>query len=384
MNIISQWSDILEDVGEDSFNFQKRLQKEYFRAVCGVTQKYPNLTRFIPYVRGFMNAACAREGYEPPERREDYTGGNCDILYDVRGMYIEANAQNGCETVSGWENTVPIRGGILPMGTSPGTANQVVNTRGDLVSIKTRVSKSFKANGESAISISTQPCKPDQGNETPLVFFGGSWITNVIPLEPIPPECEPEEEYAPDPEIDERDFNPIIEIPVYNDNGDEIYKHYEQLNLRINNDLDFKVEINSGGNTFNFNYPGLEKPEPAPVAPDVNVYTPVFRPPEDLAEEVVEEDEIVKEGIEYAKVEVIKVPDCGKLTYNGKEENNDFWGGVFSWTFTDASGTYRMTEEFIRKRRYVFPSPPNANGLTYFPLNGAILRVTIFTIDEEE
>lgn len=384
MNIISRWSDILEDVGSDSFNFQKRLQKEYFRAVCGVTQKYPNLTKFIPYVRGFMNAACSREGILPPERNENYTGGNCNIKYNVRGLYREANAENGCGRVRSWRTSNFIYGAIVPMSVNPTEPTYVYNTAGNRISIITTVSRDFRTSGEAAIAKSPKPCEDGQGNEAPLVFPGNSWITEVIPLEAIPPECEELDEYPPDPEIDPRDFDVVIEVPVYNDNGDEIYKHYEQLQLSINNDIDFGVDIDVGGNTFNFDYDGLTRRFPAPDGSTDTVYDPGFSDPEDLEEEVLEEDEVTKEGIEYAKVEVVQLPTTGKLTYNGREANNDFWGGVFSWTFSDASGTYRMTEEFIRKRAYVFPAPPNANGVSYYPLNGAILRVTLFTIKEED
>ena len=384
MALIDSWADFwsrLARNGLDKTGFP--FTEGYVKAWCKVVQKYPNLVNIPFYGRAFVKATCPPNGFPDPPGRgvPNYPDLRCfGVKYWVRiSVSRKFNGQPS-----------PI---ILPELAVWGRIGDV-GVRQDPA-----IGTSFLQAYVSGQNQNGQPF-------TATAAIGGVGVTaEYIGYTArrddgvgLPANCPIEyPDYDSDPPVDPIDFNPIIKFPIYVNNVITGY-NYIPVKINLNPALDLGVDFDIGGDKYYFDFSGwnIGNPGNADGGGDKNPpgggggggggtggggdgsNTGTEFDPTKLDESPVPDEEMKKPGIKWAKVVVTKLPEAGKRLMNTSADNVDHFAGFFSWTI-DNGGTCRMEEIPIRKRRYIFRAPLGATGIKYYPINGAILSVSVFT-----
>lgn len=81
-------SSFFESVGGSGFQFTEKLRDAVADHICTIWTLYPSFITNAQnpassYARGFMNSACSLGGYSPPPLASPFTGGQCEVKYDV-------------------------------------------------------------------------------------------------------------------------------------------------------------------------------------------------------------------------------------------------------------------------------------------------------------
>ena len=225
---------------------------------------------------------------------------------------------------------------------------------------------------------------PDGSPITPDVLVQGNLPDNCgsLPTEypPVPPP-NPGDEQTTINITNEGDNNNQFSFPlIWNDvdfnfplkfdfPAGNLKLNFDGININFDKNNDWHITNNNNDNdnivnNINNNFIGGGSP------PDLDS--------QDKEEEPeTEESEEKKVGITAVKIEVVVPPKKGKTIILPNSSDNTFFAGYFSWILDDA----RSEEYPIRKYSNIFVRPSWAQGYRAYTVNGAKIKVTIYSQD---
>lgn len=384
MALIDSWADFWSRFARNAIDRTGfPFTEAYVKAWCKVVQKYPNLVALPFYGRAFAKATCPLMGYPDPPGAgyPPYPEGKCFGVKYFVSISITQSFFNGVTTTttSRVMPTLTVWGRIERIGIrqSPNISTNFLQA----------YVQAYAQNGQPFIA------SADIGGVGFTAEMQTYLITRADGISTSADCVPPYQYYPPDPPINQGDFNPRIEIPIYNSNNNITGYNIIPVKINLNPSLSLGVDFDIDGKKYYFDFSGWnvgnsgnsdgggDRIPPGGGAgtnlpPSGNTGTEFD--PTKLDETPVPTEELKKPGIKWAKVVVSKLPDGGKRLVSADPNNVDHFAGFFSWTI-DSGGVCRMEEIPIRKRRYIFPAPLGATGVKYYAINGAILSVSVFT-----
>lgn len=365
MGLIEGWTSIFNRLASGRVaQGAHNLTDSYVGAWCNVVQKYPRLVGVPLYGRWFVSNVCPPLGYPDPPfpPPPPIIEAPCDgVQYEV---FLNITRQfNNNPPTTYTSPRLLVYGALQEINIRQSPSQQTSFLEGYVIG--------YDANGN------------EKTVTTPVGGVGFTAVLNyyeIFRVDGLPnnTNCyDPYQDLPPDPEIFPPDFNPVVPVPRNDDSGNPLPPINIPITININPDVDLNVDLDIGGNKYDIDFEGFKKrddpltiePKPVPL-------------PEELEEEVVEDEEIEKEGIIWAKVTVTQLPTRGKRLVSASSADVDHFAGFFSWTSNVSGEKLRMQEIAIRKRKYIFRAPEGATGMRYYPVNGAILSVSVFTQEE--
>lgn len=364
MGIVKTWEDWFEDLGSGAGSYVNDVFQNIADASCSLMQKYPNRFGLMaPFATGFAKEICARTPFpiNPPAPPPFLGGQCCDVLYTVQLDVWRQSPPNIFQSFT--LNLINVVGAIyqIDIGTD-GTGSsflwyRIQSRKCDLTEVQT--------------------LSPLGG----AGFTGGILDVRIFRQDGLPDDCgNVGGPLPPDPPFDASDFQFNFEIYNYDITGNQDTVNNFNVNFDFDIDNVFNNNFDLGGLEVNVDVGGINIGGRPPGGSASCCPTGIPEaPPEELTEQPVltEEEEI--SGIVYAKVEVVGLPTAGKRLFNNNPDNIDQFAGFFSWIINDGTGTWRMSEVGIRKRKYLFTAPPEATGVKWYAVNGATLSVSVFT-----
>lgn len=389
MTIFNTWSNWVSNLGQATGDFTQQMSSAIIGQTCKISAKYPVLLSLNPFSRGLLKSYCQLTD-DPPTFpvNPGFTGGQCPgVSYNCYGYYISNNIEvDGCGTVVTWTSGQidgPVVGVNLPAGI-PQSAAVIGNQSLDWAQCRSD-------NTGTLIQYRGDPCG-FANVSAPTVFNNESVIiTHCLRVDGLPDDCgDPPLTYPPDPPVEPADFNISVPIEIYNTNNELVEIENIPVTFNVDNSKPLNIDIDMGGINLTIGAPGLETVDapPAPEDPDtkvpfnINNYDLFFfgnedpQPGDEPLEQ--EEEEVEDETINWVLVEIVQTPGQGKSIIFPNPDNNTYFAGYFSWTIATPSGTFRLAEIPIRKKRTAFKAPAQALGYKFYAVNGATLRAFIY------
>lgn len=371
MTLIESWANFwtrrsLNPLARSIFPFTEA----YIGAWCKVMQKYPRLVNLNPYAVSFVRASCPPLGYPdppspppPPIIEAPCNGVQYDIVLNITRQFNNGSPSTYNSPI------LRIYGALQEIGIRQYPELETSFLQGFVAG--------FDENGVPAITTT------DIGG----VGFTATLNYYVISRTDGSPnnlDCyDPLADLPPDPEINPRDFTPVVPIPRQDEDGNPLPPLEIPITINLNPNSELNLDLTIEGDKYDIDYEGFKKRDPPSFTRTFPTKKPgddgVFEsPPVEAEEEAVEEVVTEEEELLWVLVDVVQSPRGGKTITFSSAEDIVYFAGYLSW-IVPFGGSYKLPQEPIRKQRSAFKAPDGVSGYRIVSVNGAILSSRKYT-----
>ena len=416
MVIRRNWTEIVENAGEQTFDLLDDLGEVARDFVCDLWYRFPDKLAggagvLGAFPRGYMNKACLGKPLPDPPT-VPFAGGQCCEKTYIVDVYVQIKI---C-----FDHRI-IMDGIRPVEVTGKVIGAVIQNDGRYTSVQIKYvdcneNTGYRTVWSTSRRLSKRGCRISISSSPVAEYVdwvaSTAFVQNVRTADNSPDTCgNPEPRYRLTPNITIVDVENNYTINTYDGDNTEINVKPVFVENEFNADIDLEVPLNLnlggiqvgidlGGITFSgggSRLPGGGKepilpvpappeeepaPEPAPE-PNIDRYKREFPgdsspSPGDESPETEEEQE-TNPAIEWVLVDIARPPLRSKTILQSNSSDNTYFAGYLGWTLATKQGSYRYTEQPIRKSKSAFKKPPEADGYRVYAVNGATLRITLLT-----